>query len=310
MPQRTNDFQALIALIERQLAAEGVVVTESEMLADRLTGERREVDVCIRATINRKPVVFALECRDHKRKADRVWVDGLIGKYRDLPVDAVFAVARAGFSKAAVKAAEAAGIQCLTLEQATAANWHLIAKLPEDVQTVHHMPVVADLCFHLVKGQAPIAEDLPAGKAVLHIAGVPCPLTDVVDDFCGGQQLAQIAFSGDELKGARVFLNAQPGTLLEWPSGERRALESIELLVVFERHSEMTKFERRVYGDTGVAFANKTYTRDGQTAHFTLSMVQQGSEASIGASVRMPDGRTGFVVSPKGSPDGPLEGSG
>ena len=41
MPKRTNDFQALIALVERQLAASGVRVVESEMLADRLTGELR-----------------------------------------------------------------------------------------------------------------------------------------------------------------------------------------------------------------------------------------------------------------------------
>jgi hypothetical protein len=106
------------------------------------------------------------------------------------------------------------------------------------------------------------------------------------------------------------MLTAPPGTLLELPSGDLRALEAVELLVVFERQAEMTRFERRVYGDTGVAFANKTYTRDGQTAHFTLSMVQQGSEASIGASVRLSDGRTGFVVGSKGSPNGPLEGSG
>ena len=46
VPKRTNDFQALIALVERQLAASGVRVVESEMLADRLTGELREVNVC------------------------------------------------------------------------------------------------------------------------------------------------------------------------------------------------------------------------------------------------------------------------
>jgi hypothetical protein len=46
VPKRTNDFQALIVPVERQLAASGVRVVESEMLADRLTGELREVDVC------------------------------------------------------------------------------------------------------------------------------------------------------------------------------------------------------------------------------------------------------------------------
>jgi len=81
VPKRTNDFQALIALVERQLAASGVRVVESEMLADRLTGELREVDVCVHATVSGKDVTLALECRDHKRKADQIWIDTLRGKY-------------------------------------------------------------------------------------------------------------------------------------------------------------------------------------------------------------------------------------
>lgn len=93
MPKRTNDFQALIALVERQLAASGVRVVESEMLADRLTGELREVDVCVHATVSGKDVTLALECRDHKRKADQIWIDTLRGKYANLPVDKVIAVA-------------------------------------------------------------------------------------------------------------------------------------------------------------------------------------------------------------------------
>ena len=45
VPKRTNAFQTLIALIEQQLASDGVTtVTESEMLNDRLTGKPREVD--------------------------------------------------------------------------------------------------------------------------------------------------------------------------------------------------------------------------------------------------------------------------
>ena len=62
MPKRTNDFQALIALVERQLAASGVRVVESEMLADRLTGELREVDVCVHATVSGKDVTGSTPC--------------------------------------------------------------------------------------------------------------------------------------------------------------------------------------------------------------------------------------------------------
>ena len=37
--------------------------------------------------------------RDHKRKADQIWIDTLQGKYANLPVDKVIAVARAGVAK-------------------------------------------------------------------------------------------------------------------------------------------------------------------------------------------------------------------
>ena len=98
MPKRTNDFQALIALIERQLALSGVRVVESEMLADRLTGELREVDVCLHATVSGKDVTIALECRDHRRKEDQNLDRYLAGQVRQCASRLVVAVARAGLS--------------------------------------------------------------------------------------------------------------------------------------------------------------------------------------------------------------------
>ena len=160
MPKRTNDFQALIALIERQLAASGVRVVESEMLADRLTGELREVDVCLHATVSGKDVTIALECRDHTRKADQIWIDTLRGKYTNLPVEKVIAVARAGFAKSARAVAEKARIQTLTLEEATVANWHLVAELPEAALVVAHFPVAENVSLRLVKGQDPLPDTM------------------------------------------------------------------------------------------------------------------------------------------------------
>jgi hypothetical protein len=74
-------------------------------------------------------------------------------KYANLPVDKVIAVARAGFAKTARAAAEKARIQTLTLEEATSANWHLIAALPDTALVVAHLPVAENVSLHLVKGQ-------------------------------------------------------------------------------------------------------------------------------------------------------------
>jgi hypothetical protein len=182
VPKRTNDFQALIALVERQLAASGVRVVESEMLADRLTGELREVDVCVHATVSGKDVMLALECRDHKRKADQIWIDTLRGKYANLPVDKVIAVARAGFAKTARAAAEKARIQTLTLEEATSANWHLIAELPDAALVVAHFPVAENVSLHLVNGQEPIPDTMMVADVSLRLGDQTLPLAT----FCIG----------------------------------------------------------------------------------------------------------------------------
>jgi len=140
VPKRTNDFQALIALIERQLALSGVRVVESEMLADRLTGELREVDVCLHATVSGKDVTIALECRDHRRKEDQNLDRYLAGQVRQCASRLVVAVARAGFIKTVRAAAEKVHPDT-HLEEATSANWDLVAGLPDAALVAAHFPV-------------------------------------------------------------------------------------------------------------------------------------------------------------------------
>jgi hypothetical protein len=97
-------------------------------------------------------------------KADQIWIDTLRGKYANLPVDKVIAVARAGFAKTARAAAEKARIQTLTLEEATSANWHLIAELPDAALVVAHFPVAENVSLHLVNGQEPIPDTMTSAR--------------------------------------------------------------------------------------------------------------------------------------------------
>lgn len=83
------------------------------------------------------------------------------------------------------------------------------------------------------------------------------------------------------------------------PSGEARFLDRIELKIVFDREHSDERFDRKVYGAAGVSFASKTYTRGGEKAHFTFSLLQYGAEASAGAVVRTPDGKSRFAVTNK-----------
>lgn len=123
MPKRTNEFQSLIAFIETKLASAGVKVTESAELEEYKGSSLREVDILIEAEVNGHPLKIALECRDRRKPQDKEWIDGLIGKYRDLKISQVVAVSKSGFTKGALDKAAEVGIRTLTLQEAQEADW-------------------------------------------------------------------------------------------------------------------------------------------------------------------------------------------
>jgi hypothetical protein len=123
MPKRTNEFQRLITLIEGQLAPIGATVEESAMLSDACSGQQREVDILIRCPVGQRLMSVAIECRDHRRKADTTWMEQLRGKFESLPIDRLVAVSRCGFSANATARAKLWNIETIALESATKLNW-------------------------------------------------------------------------------------------------------------------------------------------------------------------------------------------
>lgn len=105
MPKRTNASEKLIAKIYDQLSTPDEKVVESAILKERGNGAEREVDILLQKDIFGTPIRIAVECRGRTNKDDIQWIDGLIGKYRDLPIDKVIAVSKSGFSKSATEKA-------------------------------------------------------------------------------------------------------------------------------------------------------------------------------------------------------------
>jgi hypothetical protein len=123
VPKRTNEFQRLIAFIERAAAPAGARVTESPELFEYEGSSKREIDILIECEVGGHPVRIAVECRAEKRKQNKQWIDELYGRFRDLGIQVVIAVSRSGFTKGAIQKAERLGIRALTLEQALAEDW-------------------------------------------------------------------------------------------------------------------------------------------------------------------------------------------
>jgi hypothetical protein len=82
------------------------MVTESAELIDRVTGEPREVDICIEGTVGGAPTIVCIECRAATRKADVTWVEAMTNTHNDLPTNVLILYSRSGFTKAAVDKAK------------------------------------------------------------------------------------------------------------------------------------------------------------------------------------------------------------
>lgn len=123
MPQRTNDFQELIATIYERIVDYGGKVTKSGMVIDKDTGKLREVDILIEYRYANHNFNLVIECRARSRKDSVAWIEELIGKKRSLAVDKLVAVSEKGFTKTAAKKAQAHGIDTLTVKEAVATDW-------------------------------------------------------------------------------------------------------------------------------------------------------------------------------------------
>ncbi|SPM43624.1 hypothetical protein MNAB215_5850 [Mycobacterium numidiamassiliense] len=120
MPQRTNDFQTMVTLITTLLRKHrSVVVTPSAMLADDITGDLREVDICLESDATGQKVVVGIECRAWKKSQSVEWVEAMYGKHGHLPTDALVLVSQSGFTANALKVAEFYHIRAITPGQVT-----------------------------------------------------------------------------------------------------------------------------------------------------------------------------------------------
>jgi hypothetical protein len=123
MPQRSNEFQQLVYLIQEQLRDRAnTTVTESRMLTDRNTGKKREADIAVESTVNGVPLIIAFECRGRSRKPTIEWVEQMIKKHQYLS-DKLVLVANHAFVADAVDLAKREGVETVELSAATKLDW-------------------------------------------------------------------------------------------------------------------------------------------------------------------------------------------
>jgi hypothetical protein len=105
-------------MIKKQVAG-SAKVTESKELTDLVTGNKREVDVCIETEVAGHAVLISLECRDSARKQTVEWVDQMHGKHSSLPTNQLVLVSRSGFTRNAIKKARFCNIETIVPDELT-----------------------------------------------------------------------------------------------------------------------------------------------------------------------------------------------
>lgn len=132
MPKRTNEFQQIIYMIQKQLA-NTAVVTESKMLKNTRTGALAEVDIAIEVKVGGIPLKIGVECTAKGRPATVEWVREMIGKHQDLPINKSILVSKMGYTPEALRTAKAHDFSAIMLEEAEKLNWETFV---EDIESL------------------------------------------------------------------------------------------------------------------------------------------------------------------------------
>lgn len=127
MPKRSNTFQRLALVIHERLG-DGWKVEESHMFTDYVTGEQREVDIVAQTMAGTYPIFLSIECRDHSRPADVLWIEGVAKKHEHLPTSKLVLWSRSGFTKAAAMKARALKIEAISQAEAVQVDWARLAR--------------------------------------------------------------------------------------------------------------------------------------------------------------------------------------
>jgi hypothetical protein len=267
MPQRSNWFQSLIRVIEKNLAPGHAKVTESAMLRDRVIDADREVDILIQTRSGTHEMVLGVECvGGTSRPADVTWVEKIATKHQHLPIDRTILVSRAGFSASAEKKAQSLRMETLSLSDALDLDWRSeISRWPKTLQVelprsleIHITPI----CQSPKDLQRLQALDSSAIAASTLFAESGAELGKMAEVVTGAlnqnQDWGEIRrYLQPYQKGVWVLpveIADAAGCYILDCRDERITFSSLEVLWLFTREVREIPWERHAYGNADVAY--------------------------------------------------------
>lgn len=266
MPKRSNNFQILVELLERQLAPTSANVIGSQLLQDARSGEKREVDIVIETSAGIHPILIGIEVIDRSRPASSPWVESIAAKHADLPINKTILVSRSGFYKPALLKAESLKMDTLTVQETTDLDWKAkIDKLKSVEMVSFLMPYVTDARINFPKSDEQFWANL-AGCTELSTVEAFKPNGDCRGTFGSilDRQMAREEFIEAVEEGA--FTDA--GTIIEGevkfekdsyvvgPDGSRHSVFGITFTAKCRKKIEEVSIDKGRYRDTAVGLAS------------------------------------------------------
>ena len=138
MPRKGRELETLVALIERVLSPTGAAVRSPDYLQDRITGERREVDISIRSKVGSVELLLICECRDRASVQDVTWIEQIAQKRKDVGASKAVAISSSAFTEPALKKARFLGIDTRLVRDLSAeaiSDWFTVGVLT--LSTIH-----------------------------------------------------------------------------------------------------------------------------------------------------------------------------
>lgn len=132
--KKAEEFEQFIERIHKLVEDQDAQVTWNDHIVDPDNPDQcRQIDV----TIHRPCHLTHVECRIRNTPQDVKWIEELIGRRASLRADAMIAVSASGFTKGAIKKAEAHGIILRTLNTLSEQEIRSWGK-PTDVQVIYY----------------------------------------------------------------------------------------------------------------------------------------------------------------------------
>lgn len=104
------------------------------VMNDRILGKesaiKREIDISIKGKIENIDLLYIVQCKDHKKRADIKIIGEFSSVIKDLGASKGFLICSSGFAKTIHNYAKTKGIELLTLEDINSDKWNVKIEIP------------------------------------------------------------------------------------------------------------------------------------------------------------------------------------